>query len=49
MDRDMPDVCDARGCWAPVQTWCPLCKQFLCMPHDARHACLGDEEDEEAG
>lgn len=47
MSRDMPEHCDAPRCWAKAETWCPLCEQFLCVPHDARHPCLGgrDEED----
>lgn len=45
--RDMPEFCDERACWARVETWCPLCKKFLCVPHDARHECLGHRDDEE--
>ena len=47
MTRDLPEVCDAPACWAKVETWCPLCEQFLCAPHDSRHACLGDQDDDD--
>lgn len=45
MDRETPEFCDARACWAKVETWCPLCQQFLCVPHDSRHECLGGDDD----
>jgi len=44
------DVCDVRDCKRPVETWCPLCQQFLCAEHDElvpvrRHDCLGRKAD----
>jgi hypothetical protein len=43
----IPDRCQQPDCDKPVETWCPLCDQFLCKEHDAlvperRHQCLGD-------
>jgi hypothetical protein len=43
--RGVPDTCQRFGCRAPVQTWCPLCRDFFCDDHDQltpirRHDCL---------
>jgi hypothetical protein len=43
---DVPVWCQQTGCTRPVETWCPLCDRFLCLPHDALvpvrcHDCLG--------
>jgi len=48
----VPELCQQFGCRQQVQTWCPLCRAYLCDDHDElyprrRHDCLrGRAEDE---
>jgi len=47
MSDVIPERCQQPDCDKPVETWCPLCDQFLCKEHDElvperRHQCLGD-------
>lgn len=45
VDGDIPDRCQQFGCREPAETWCPLCRAYLCIEHDAlyprrMHDCL---------
>ena len=48
----VPEQCQQWACSRPVETWCPLCRAYLCAIHDElyprrRHDCLrGPAEDE---
>ena len=31
----VPELCQQWACNRPVETWCPLCRAYLCAIHDA--------------
>ena len=50
--KPVPEWCEQRWCFRPVETWCVLCEKFLCLAHDElaprrMHDCVrGRAEDE---
>lgn len=40
-----PELCQQFGCSREAETWCPLCRAYLCLEHDElvpvrKHDCL---------
>ena len=47
----VPEFCQQWACNRPVETWCPLCRAYLCAIHDElmprrMHDCLKGKADE---
>jgi hypothetical protein len=46
----LPDACQQSGCARQAETYCPLCRTYLCLEHDEltparKHDCLGGRAD----